>query len=79
MEYLSVDRIEGDTAFCEDDNQAVIKIPLSCLPRGIREGNVLCLENGVYAIDEGEEARRRRQNFELFKSLLKDSSEDSGA
>lgn len=76
MGYLSVDRIAGDFAFCEDENRVPAKIPLSKLPPNIREGSVIRLQNGAYALDEAEEARRRRQNHALFTRLSQGETAD---
>ena len=47
MEYLSVDRIENDTAVCERDDMSVVELALSSLPQGTKEGSVLKVENGI--------------------------------
>ena len=72
MEYLSVDRIENDTAVCERDDMSVVELALSALPQGTKEGSVLKVENGIYSLDENEEKRRRKRIFELQNMLFSD-------
>ena len=72
MEYLSVDRIENDTAVCERDDMSVVELALSSLPQGTKEGSVLKVENGTYSLDENEEKRRRKRIFELQNMLFSD-------
>ena len=72
MEYLSVDRIENDTAVCERDDMSVVELALSSLPQGTKEGSVLKVENGIYALDENEEKRRRKRILELQNMLFSD-------
>lgn len=72
MEYLSVDRIENDTAVCEREDMSVVKLPLSALPQGTREGSVLKVENGVYSLDNSEKNRRRKHILELQDLLFSD-------
>ena len=72
MEYLSVDRIENDTAVCERDDMSVVELALSALPQGTKEGSVLKVENGIYSLDESEEKRRRKRILELQNMLFSD-------
>ena len=72
MEYLSVDRIENDTAVCERDDMSVVELALSALPQGTKEGSVLKVENGTYFLDENEEKRRRKRILELQNMLFSD-------
>lgn len=72
MEYLSVDRIENDTAVCERDDMSVVELALSALPQGTKEGSVLKVENGIYSLDENEEKRRRKRILELQNMLFSD-------
>ena len=36
-----VDRIEETTAVCQREDRSVFTLPLSCLPQGVKEGDVL--------------------------------------
>lgn len=35
-----VDRIEETTAVCQREDRSVFTLPLSCLPQGVKEGDV---------------------------------------
>ena len=49
-----VDRIEETTAVCQREDRSVFTLPLSCLPQGVKEGDVLREENGVFKTDPDE-------------------------
>lgn len=64
-----VDRIEETTAVCQREDRSVFTLPLSCLPQGVKEGDVLREENGVFKTDPDETSERRkriRQNEKSF-------------
>lgn len=73
MEYLSVDRIENSVAICENEDMSTIKLPLSLLPNGIREGSIIAFENGVYTIDKSEEVRRKERISKLQNLIFDDN------
>lgn len=65
-----VDRIEEYIAVCQNlDNKEMIEIALEKLPKGIKEGKVISLENDVYSIDENEENERRKRIEEKMNRL----------
>lgn len=68
--YLSVDRIENEIAACEMDDRSMRMIPLSKLPGGVSEGDVLYESGGTYMVDRTETMRRREQNRLLLKKLM---------
>lgn len=71
MEYYVVDRIEGDYAVCEQDDEVIVNISLDLLPDGVGEGNVLCrLSDGSFAVDKDEEERRRNEILALTDDLF---------
>ncbi|GHU70814.1 hypothetical protein FACS1894184_16790 [Clostridia bacterium] len=47
---LTVDRIEGKYAVCEDQDRVMHDIPLSELPEGVREGSRLELVDDKYEL-----------------------------
>ena len=67
--YLSVDRIEKDIAACEMDDRTMKMIPVSVLPPGVTEGDVIYESGGKYMVDKAETARRRDENIRLMKIL----------
>ncbi len=70
MRYI-IDRIEGGTAVCEDENRNMTDIKLSLLPQGVKEGSVVNLENGVYTIDEAAADARRKKIQALENELFR--------
>lgn len=67
---LVVDRIEADFAVCEQDDMKMINIPLSDLPEGICEGNIIIYKDGNYIVDEDAEAERRERINALKNSIF---------
>lgn len=61
MERCTVDRIEGAVAVLECGDGSMRDIPVDELPEGIREGMCLVFDDGKWAVDSDEEARRRER------------------
>lgn len=61
-----IDRIEGEFALCETENKTVVSIPLSALPKGIKEGDVLSI-----GINRLETENRIKRINDLADSLFK--------
>lgn len=61
-----IDRIENDVAVCEVGNFTV-DIPLSALPDGVCEGDVISV-----AIDKAQTENRKENINKLMNSLFKD-------
>lgn len=58
---LSIERIEGDFAICEDEKQKQFNIPLALLPKGAAEGDIIKPnKKGGYLIDTQEGENRRK-------------------
>lgn len=57
---LSIDRIEGGLAVCIDEQQQQHRIPLSALPKGTSEGDMLRQTESGYLLDTQETARRQK-------------------
>lgn len=69
MKYY-VDRIEEGVAVMDNDLGEQIKVPLSRLPDGIRDGSVLERdENGIFTHNEDAEAQRRKEMSERLRRL----------
>lgn len=66
----SVDRIEENFAVCEDEDGKFINIQLSDLPEGVREGDLISLENSVAVILKDETEARRKKLAALRKEIL---------
>jgi len=69
MQYI-IDRIEGGIAVCERADGGFEDIPLDQLPGGAREGSVLVLRDGAWALDLKAEQERRKQLFEKQEGLF---------
>ncbi len=67
---LFIDRLEDEIAVCETETQTFVKLPVSLLPKGSREGSVLHFLAGDYVLLPDEEAERRHEAFELQTSLF---------
>lgn len=73
MRHLTVDRIDGIYAICEDKDRKMFAIPKAELPTSIREGDKLDIDDeGVIAINgkatETARADVRRKEDELFEN-----------
>jgi len=62
-----IDRIENNIAVCEIDMGETIDIPLSALPQGIKEGDVLSL-----SLNKEETNNRKEKINNLMNNLFKD-------
>lgn len=61
-----IDRIENDIAVCEIES-FTIDIPLSALPEGVQEGDVISL-----SVDKAQTADRKEKIKDLMNTLFKD-------
>ena len=66
MKYI-VDRIEGEYAVCEADDQSIVDFLLNELPANTKEGDHLVLENGVYKLIPADQERK-----DHIKNLMDD-------
>ncbi len=65
-----VDRFEGNIAVIENGD-VMMKVLLSELPEGIREGSVLKrIKNGSFVLDEIAQKKRTRRIKDRFSSML---------
>ena len=70
MKYLAVDRLEGNYVICEDAEKKMFAIEVNEAPKGVKEGDVLAInENGEIAVDQDETARRRAKAKKLQDSV----------
>ncbi|MEE1421666.1 MAG: DUF3006 domain-containing protein [Eggerthellaceae bacterium] len=68
---IIVDRIEGAFAVCEMDDKSMQNIALSELPAGIKEGDVLAVDNGTYVIDAKQTKERSERIAQKMNRLFK--------
>lgn len=71
MRKYIVDRFEEDLAVCENQDGGFENIPISLLPKDIREGSCFFEKDGLFYIDKEETEDREQKMKELFNSLLK--------
>lgn len=67
-----IDRIEGDIAVLVCDSGEKAEVPLSGLPAGAHEGSCLRPCEHGFALDEGEEAKRKRRIERKLNALFVD-------
>lgn len=65
-----IDRIEENTAVCQREDRSVFTLPLSSLPQGAKEGDVLREENGVFTTAPDETRERRKRIRQKMKNLF---------
>lgn len=70
MKIYSVDRIENNIAVCESDGDTV-KVPLSELPSGTHEGDLIGRTDDEWIALPQETAQKKKSLFELQKNLFK--------
>ncbi len=76
METLIIDRFEGDLAVCEREDCSMVAIEKTRLPKGVRPGNILKIEDdGTIRLDAEEELRRREMIYKMQESLFENSDE----
>mgnify|MGYP001521447433 FL=1 len=66
MKYI-IDRLEEGLAICETELRKRISVPVSHLPKEVKEGDVLREEEGRFSLDSEETDKRRR---EMKKKLM---------
>ncbi|MCH4052874.1 MAG: DUF3006 domain-containing protein [Atopobiaceae bacterium] len=66
-----VDRIEGKVAVLELDGSSFEDVPLSELPAGIRQGDVLEGRPGSWRLDDDARRERLGHNADLMRGLFR--------
>ena len=66
---LIVDRFEGRFAVCEQEDGTMVDVDVKLLPEETKEGDVLRVENGVYAIDADATLERTKHIRQLMGEL----------
>ncbi len=67
-----IDRIEEGVAVLVSDSGEKAEVPLSRLPAGAHEGSCLRPCEHGFALDEGEEAKRKRRIERKLNALFVD-------
>lgn len=63
-----LERIEGDVAVIEEGD-ILFRLPLSALPEGVKEGDLLVKKDGRYTVEENDTRTRRQRLFRRFARL----------
>lgn len=70
----SVDRIEEGFAVCEDENGKTVNIETDKLPEGVKEGDIISIDNGETIILAEETEERRKKLAEKRRALFKNKN-----
>ena len=68
INMLIIERIEDGIAVIEQE-VGRIEVPCEMLAEGVREGDVVTLENGLYTADKAATEKRRREIAAVQDSL----------
>ena len=66
----SVDRIEEGFAVCEDENGKAVNLEIGKLPEGVKEGDLISVDNGEAVILTEETEARRKKLAEKRRALF---------
>ena len=72
MMKVIIDRFEGVYAVCETENKEYINILKSELPKGIKEGDVVCCIDNEWHVDEAITQERKEKIKNKLNSLFAD-------
>ncbi len=73
MRKLTVDRFDGIYAICEDEERKMFAIPTAELPKGVREGDKLEINNeGIISVNAEATAADRAAVRAKEDSLFED-------
>ncbi len=70
MKKFTIDRFEEDKAVLECENGDMITLDKSSLPKNVKEGDVLCFEDGSCFLDQEETNKRKERIKSLMDSLF---------
>lgn len=66
---ITVDRIEGEYAICEQENRQMINIPLKDIPFLLKEGDVIEINGNSYKFDAEETKKKKKKIEDMTKGL----------
>ena len=67
---LVIDRFEGTFAVCEAENHTNISVPITSLPEGCCEGDIITKEGTRYSVDRVATEASKRRIDDKINSLL---------
>lgn len=68
---LTVERITEGIAVLEKEDMSHIEVPVSVLPEGVREGNILDYNGVIYTVDSAAENAARKRIIAKQRSIFK--------
>ena len=68
---LTVERITEGIAVLEKEDMSHIEVPVSALPEGVREGNMLDFNGETYTVDSFAENAARERIIAKQRSIFK--------
>lgn len=72
MDYLIIDRFEGEYAVCEKSDGTMTKIAKVCLPKNAESGDAIIKESDFdYVIDNSMTAERKQKINDLQNKLFR--------
>lgn len=66
-----IDRFEGDFAVVETPDRKHESLPRKLLPMDAKEGDAICIKNGIYVIDSEKTRQLRCESVRLQDELFK--------
>lgn len=70
MKKFIIDRFEEDKAVLECENGEMATLDITALPKKVKEGDVLCFEEGSYFLNEQETQERKDKIKKLMEDLF---------
>ncbi len=72
MNYVSIDRFEGDFAICVGDDEHVYVIKTDKLSKNCSEGDVFRMLKDGFKFDEKETIKRKNEIYDMQKKLFEE-------
>lgn len=66
---FTIDRFEGNFAVCEKEDGTMININRDKLPKKVKEGDILLVEDDSIKVDEKATKERKKSIDKLMKDL----------
>lgn len=72
IDFLVVEKINENYAFCEDSNKEIAKIPLFKLYDGVKINDCIVIKNEKFIYDDDLTKKRKSDAIRLSKLLFED-------
>lgn len=66
-----IDRFEENYAVCENEDRTMINLEKKLLPSGVKEGDILVLQDGTILIDKTATQKRKNEIDDLMEDMWK--------